>query len=271
MKVQTIRKQRFDTPPKVSMVIPVKDRCGTRLQNALRGIQLQSYRDIETIVVDYGSTKENYEQLLQDLEPFNCTFYRYPTEKIWSPAVAKNIGIRRAQGKYIATLDADCIMESRVIDHTLKLHGMYKESFVETKISFLIPDVDIDTLKLPGDFGKLRDNYYLRKFGFGSYLSVHRSWWFRVRGCDERFQGWGGNDDDIRDRVKRSQYRKIVLSEQELPQTMIFHQWHPPSRDAFVKRYGEAFNKLWKRNVSIIRNDKTTVRNTDNENWGVFG
>jgi len=270
MKVQTIRKQTFDSPPKISIIVPIKDRCGARIRNCLRGIRLQSYKGIEIIIVDYGSTKENHEQLLKDSEPFDCTFYRYPTQNIWSPAVAKNIGIRRAQGEYIATLDADCIMEPKVIEWTLKLHGEHKDGFVETKMCFLLPAVEVDTLNLPRDFGKLRENYSLRKYGFGAYLSVHRSWWLSVRGCDERFQGWGGNDDDIRDRVKRSEFRRNVLSERVKPETMIFHQWHPSSRSEFTKKYGKSYKEMYDINVSIINRDKTSVRNRDNDNWGVF-
>jgi len=271
MNVETIKKQAFSTQPQASIIIPLKDRCGVRLQNCLRGIQLQTHRDIETIIVDYGSTQKNYEQLLQDITPFDCTLYRYPTEKIWSPAVSKNIGIRRARGKYIITLDADCIMEPRVIEKTLNIHKNNDKSYVETKMSFLHGQLDINNLRLPKDFNKLRENYSLRKYGFGSYLSVHRSWWFAVRGCDERMQGWGGNDDDIRTRVGRSGYTRIRLNQQKIPKTMIFHQWHPPSHKAFTKKYGDVFNKMWKRNVSIIKNDMTTVRNENNDNWGVSG
>ena len=269
VRIQTIRKQTFDSPPKLSIIIPIKDRCGVRIRNCLRGVQLQSDSCIETIIVDYGSTKENHEQLLKDSAPFGCTFYRYPTQNIWSPAVAKNIGIRRAQGEYIATLDADCIMEPKVIEWTLKLQDKHETSFVETKMSFLTPTVNVDALNLPRDFHTLRKNYTLRKYGFGAYLSVHRSWWFHVRGCDERFQGWGGNDDDVRDRVRRSEFHKIVLSEEAKPETMIFHQWHPESRIVFEQKYGEPFKAMWRLNASIIRNDKTSIRNLDNDNWGV--
>jgi len=270
MNVQTIRKQTFDTPPKISIIVPIKDRCGARIRNCLRGIQLQNLSCIETIIVDYGSTQENHEQLLEDAAPFDCSFYRYPTQNIWSPAVAKNIGIRRAQGTYIATLDADCIMEPNVIKWTLKLHDEHKTSYVETKMSFLLQTVNSDDLTLPRDSRKLRENYTLRKYGFGAYLSVHRDWWFQVRGCDERFQGWGGNDDDIRDRVKRSGLNRILLSEERKPETMIFHQWHPESRIVFERKYGESFKKMWRTNVSIIKEDKTNVRNKDNDNWGVM-
>lgn len=267
MKVQTIRKQEFVSPPRVSIVIPVKDRCGIRIRNCLRGIQLQTQPSVEAVIVDYGSTQKNHERLLQDLEPFDCTIYRYPTTNIWSPAVSKNIGVRRAQGEYIATLDADCVMEPQVIEATLKLHTQKGMNHIETKMAFLPETFNINNLTLPEDFDKCRGAHSLRKHGFGSYLSVHRMWWFGVRGCDERMQGWGGNDDDIRDRVKRSGYKRIVLSQHGMPQTMIFHQWHTPSHAAFVKKYGNTFKKMWNRNVWIIRNDKSIVRN--DENWGV--
>jgi len=267
IKVETIKKQEFKHGPPLSLIIPLKDRCGIRLQNCLRGIQLQTQPNIETIIVDYGSTKENHEQLLLDTSLFDCTIYRYPTDKIWSPAVAKNIGIRRARGTHIATLDADCIMEQRVIENTLKLHKKTETGFVETKMAFLPQELDITKIKLPRDFPVFRENYSLRKHGFGSFLSVHRDWWFDVRGCDERMQGWGGNDDDVRTRVRRSKYNRLILSDLGGPQTMIFHQWHPPSLRVFLNRYGDVFDTMWKRNVAILKNDKTIRRN--NVNWGV--
>ena len=282
MRVQTIgqgsgddyypstKKHIQSSTPKISIVIPIKDRWGARVINCLRAIQLQTEKEIETIVVDYGSSNKNYKQLLRDLSSFECTVYRYETDKIWSPAIAKNIGIRRALGSYIATLDVDCLIEPRVIESTLKIHSRQQKNYVETKIAFLPKTIDGTKIVLPDDFAEHNKVFTLRKAGFGSYLSVRRRWWHRVRGCDERFQGWGGNDDDIRTRVNRSGNKRVVLSEQGLPDTMIFHQWHPKTHRWFKDTYGDVFSIMSAKNISIVRNDKTILRNRRNEKWGVY-
>lgn len=283
MKIQTIGKDKreddlfypttdewdYIESPKISIVIPIKDRYGPRVWNCLRAIQLQTEKSIETIIVDYGSNEKNYELLLRDLSSFNCIVYRYPTDKIWSPAIAKNIGIRRARGAYIATLDVDCIMEPRVIETTLKLHTKETNNYIETKIAFLSPPLKSAKIILPESFLEFRKNYTFRREGFGSYLSVRRKWWFKVRGCDERFQGWGGNDDDIRTRAGRSGNKRIRLNEQNLPETMIFHQWHPKTHRWFKETYGEVFREMKRININIVREDKTIIRNLENDKWGV--
>ena len=62
----------------------------------------------------------------------------------------------------------------------------------------------------------------------GSNIAVSREDFERVNGFDERFIGWGCEDDDLADRLRRSGVRIASI----LGFTHIFHMWHPshPSR-----------------------------------------
>jgi glycosyltransferase involved in cell wall biosynthesis len=63
---------------------------------------------IEWVIVDDCSTDGSYEQLLMFREnspQLNISIYR--SEKNSGPGVARNIGVQKARGKYIAFLDSD--------------------------------------------------------------------------------------------------------------------------------------------------------------------
>ena len=58
---------------------------------------------------------------------------------------------------------------------------------------------------------------------FGGNMGIYRQDYERVNGYDERFQGWGCEDDDLRLRLRQSglQIRSI------LRWTRTYHLWHP--------------------------------------------
>jgi len=84
----------------VSIIIPVFN-YGRFLAEALDSVMAQSYRPVEVIVVDDGSTDNTREIALSFPE------IQYFYQKNQGEAVARNTGIAKARGKYIAFLDAD--------------------------------------------------------------------------------------------------------------------------------------------------------------------
>lgn len=87
--------------PLVSVVIPVFN--GEKyIRCAIESVLKQDYQPIEIIVVDDGSTDATLD-ILRDLDS-RITLYRQPNK---GSAAARNLGVRMAQGAYIAFLDAD--------------------------------------------------------------------------------------------------------------------------------------------------------------------
>lgn len=87
--------------PLISCIVPVFN--GERfVREAIDSILAQSYRPIEIIVVDDGSTDQSKAVL---------SSYGEPVHYVWQsnagPATARNTGIRTAKGELIAFLDAD--------------------------------------------------------------------------------------------------------------------------------------------------------------------
>ncbi|BAY07250.1 glycosyltransferase family 2 protein [Calothrix sp. NIES-2098] len=86
-----------------SIVVPVFNRANL-ISETLNSIFQQKFEDWEVIVVDDGSTDNtlnvlsNYENRIQILQ-----------QKNQGPGQARNLGIQKAQGKYVAFLDSDDI------------------------------------------------------------------------------------------------------------------------------------------------------------------
>jgi len=87
---------------KVSVVIPVYNRPEL-LQRAISSVSRQSFAPFEILVVDDGSTPT-----VESLKDFNSTQVRIlRNEQNQGVSAARNLGIREANGDWIALLDSD--------------------------------------------------------------------------------------------------------------------------------------------------------------------
>jgi glycosyltransferase involved in cell wall biosynthesis len=89
----------------VSVVVPTRDRIHF-LNQAVKSIVNQTYKNIEIIVANDGG-EDVSEQISQ--QDFNGNINFINLEKSRGPSAARNCGIKRAKGKYIAYLDDDDI------------------------------------------------------------------------------------------------------------------------------------------------------------------
>lgn len=86
----------------VSVVIPTYNRSAS-VYNAILSVLSQTYRDLELIVVDDGSTDNTYQILMN----FHDSRLRLVRQDHQGVAAARNYGVSLAQGDYIAFLDSD--------------------------------------------------------------------------------------------------------------------------------------------------------------------
>jgi glycosyltransferase involved in cell wall biosynthesis len=89
----------------VSVVIPTYN-CSPRLLRALRSVAAQTYRDIEIVVIDDGSTDDTGYRVTEWTAQSGANV-RYVRQTNAGPAAARNHGMRLASGDAIAFLDAD--------------------------------------------------------------------------------------------------------------------------------------------------------------------
>lgn len=93
--------------PALSVVIPAYN-AGDFIAETLESVFAQTYRPLEIIVVDDGSTDSTAEVVKNYLQRNdNGTNLRYIYQLNSGPSAARNNGIKSSTGKYVAFLDAD--------------------------------------------------------------------------------------------------------------------------------------------------------------------
>lgn len=100
----------------VSVIIPTFNRSKLVLR-AINSVLDQTYREIEVIIVDDGSTDDTTEVLSRIVDG-RVTFYKIPNSG--APA-ARNYGLEKSKGDYITFLDSDDEYYSEKIERQLEV------------------------------------------------------------------------------------------------------------------------------------------------------
>ncbi|MEJ5260238.1 MAG: glycosyltransferase family A protein [Anaerohalosphaeraceae bacterium] len=103
--------------PKVSVIIPAYNRR-MLLREAVESVCRQTFRDFEILVIDDGST----DGTAQEISSIKDGRIRYFWKENGGVSSARNLGLRKAEGEYIAFLDSD---------------DLYMPDYLETMVSSL--------------------------------------------------------------------------------------------------------------------------------------
>ena len=102
----------------VSIIVPCYNHAGF-LEETISSVLSSSYKDIEIIIVDDGSTDDSRivgENLA--LKHVNVSYY-YQNNS--GPSAARNLGISKSHGKYILPLDADDLINKDYIEKAVDI------------------------------------------------------------------------------------------------------------------------------------------------------
>lgn len=100
---------------KVSIIIPTYNR-GKLITKSVKSVLSQTYKNIEVIVVDDNSTDKT-EQILNKIKDKRLKYIKL--KKNMGAAYARNIGIKKANGKYIGFNDSDDVFHKTKIEKQL--------------------------------------------------------------------------------------------------------------------------------------------------------
>ncbi len=98
-------------PNLVTTVIPVYNRASL-LRDAINSVLAQTYRDVETIIVDDGSTDDT-PAVAGALASQNPGRVRVVSQPNAGPGAAREAGRRLARGEFIQYLDSDDLLQER--------------------------------------------------------------------------------------------------------------------------------------------------------------
>lgn len=106
----------FMLMPKVSIIVPCYNQA-QYLDESLQSLLVQTYTDWECFIINDGSP-DNTEAIAQQWEAKDSRF-KYLCKENGGVSSARNLGIEKAKGEFILTLDADDKYESTFLEKGL--------------------------------------------------------------------------------------------------------------------------------------------------------
>ena len=99
---------------RVSVVTPVYNVEPAYLEAAVRSVFSQTFRNVEMVIVDDGSTREDTIRCLEKLR--ENPSIRILRQNNMGPSAARNAAVRAATGDYVLPLDADDLIEASYVE-----------------------------------------------------------------------------------------------------------------------------------------------------------
>jgi glycosyltransferase involved in cell wall biosynthesis len=256
----------------------------------LESILLQRHvrRDFEIIVADDGSGDDT-EAVVTSFAAHADVPVRFTTQPHdgFRLARVRNNAARLARGRYLVFIDGDCVMPP---GH-LAAHGRRRRPGVallgycarlsEQTSRHLMPDnlavANLSAMVSPAEAALLAKRHRRARWHAlvrhptkprlaGGDFGVWRSDFEAVNGFDERFIGWGQEDDDLGLRLRAAGVR--LESILDLTQTL--HVWHPTDPTA-TSRWQDGANVAYfhrRGRLTVCRNG-LLERGIDDVIWGL--
>lgn len=117
----------------ISIVIPTYNR-GDLIKRSVESILKQSYQDIEIIVVDDNSSDDTADQI-KEINSSKVKYYRL--DKNRGACFARNYGVKKSSGEYIAFQDSDDIWDSSKLEKQLEYLISNNLDIVSCKIKII--------------------------------------------------------------------------------------------------------------------------------------
>lgn len=187
----------------ISVVIPLYNK-ERHIENTINTVLSQSYKEIEIIVIDDGSTDKSAE-IVQKITDRRLRFIRKKNEGV---SITRNLGVSEASNELVAFLDAD---DEWKPDYLERIHSLYQKypnaAIYATNYSVVEQDGKSYTLDYPEiDFEEgLIKNYFYSAYTFTPL------WTSAVCVRKSIFQQMGGFPTNIRNGEDLDLWCRIAL------------------------------------------------------------
>ncbi len=172
---------------KVSVIIPAHN-YGCYINEAIRSVLDQTFKDFELIMVDDGST-DNTQEVVNSFKDHRV---KYIYQENRGVSAARNSGISAASGEYLAFLDADDIwlpqkleLQMRVMESAPLAGLVYSDIFYFDSATGVLTESLFQTLNGPPPRGSVLERHVDEFFAHPSTWLVRRSVFNRVGLFDE--------------------------------------------------------------------------------------
>lgn len=168
-------------PPAVSVVVPTYERRELVVR-AVRSALAQTFRDLEVIVADDGSTDGTGEAVAA----LDSPRVRYLRQRNRGPSAARNAGIAVARGELVAFLDSDNLWRPEHVAVLVDAFARWPEAVLAATVPFA---------PAAGLIHPLPRELVASSVGFTTAVAVRRRELDAVGGFDEQL--WADEDGDL--------------------------------------------------------------------------
>ena len=224
----------MEKSPIVSVVIPTYNRV-IRLKRAIDSVCNQSFKHIEIILIDDGSTDET-EIMVRENFP-NISYIKTENRGV---SAARNLGIKKSRGEYIASLDSDDEWFPKKIETQVMRIRSCNRRWVHTEERWIRNGVRVNQKKIHRKSGGdifnrslslclvspstvMLEKSLLEEFGgFDENFIVCEDFdlWLRILSkyeiefiSNELIQKYGGHDDQLSAKYKAMDEYRIITYE----------------------------------------------------------
>jgi predicted glycosyltransferase involved in capsule biosynthesis len=248
----------------MSIIIPISSADYIPyLNNCLNSIDKQTNLKKTDVLLVYTYQKNNAEDQNKITEyykslnlnlPIEITFYQHKLDD-YPLALARNVGARKTEGNIIGFVDADLVLDPRIIGKIWELIPRFSKAACVNVYRMSQPPNNpiykqLDRINWKHNLRTGRVDHA----GKGGCFFIDRRLFYKLRGYDERLYGWGWEDDDFYRRLDRSKERVINLTSFGI---FAMHQFHEHKPD---------FRHRYEKNRDISLRDCKIARNPDG--WG---
>ncbi len=231
----------------VSVIIPAYNAEQT-IAECLLAIKVQSVKAKEIIVIDDGSTDYTKREVQK------ITGIKYYCQANKGPAVARNVGAKRAKGELILFTDSDCITDENWIKEMTK-------PFENKKVSGVQGAYKTKQKELVARFGQIEIEHRYERMKkqkeidwVGSYSAgFRRKEFLELGGYDESFPIASGEDPEFSFRVAKEK-GKLVFN----PKAIVYHT-HPKG---ILKYLRAKFNRAYFRPKMYSKHKEKAVNDS---------
>lgn len=182
--------------PLVSIIIPTRN-SSLFLENCLKSIKNQSYKNIEVLVVDGGSKDKTLPLAKKYKSKIHIFDPKLPPGVFDAPH-KRNYGVKKAKGEFVYYVDADMELPTHLIEEAVDLCFSRYDALILPEDSFGI-----------GIWARAK-NLERRCYWGDDFIESPRFFkkkvWEKVGGLDESLSG-GRDDGDLYEKLKEKRYK----------------------------------------------------------------
>ena len=250
----------------ITILVGVRNRESTRLRNLLASLRRQTYPSdkIKILVIDYDSETPYNDAYRALCLKYDADLYRIDYRAVWCKAEAINSGLKHVKTQHCMIADVDIIyapnyIETAVDALTEDPYRIIHSVVYETGLNIINENTDFDKdfyNILEGASPRGSDDSTSRYIYGQGIIAVCTDFLAYMHGLDERYYGWGCEDDDLIKRLKMLGLHMYSIADK----AVYLHHSHPKFEGlSKFEQERSATNSIYLRSSQSIKRNSTSL------------